>query len=137
MSFILDTDICSAHLRGDRRIAGRFLQYTGGLYVSAVTLGELYAWMHLSPHPERLRSGISDLLSDVRVLPVNAAVAERFGALRGELHRAGTPVATSDLLIAATASERDFTVVTHNVKHFNLVPRLRVVDWLAPYSKPT
>ena len=33
MSFLVDTDICSAYLKGDRRVWDRFLQYGGGLHV--------------------------------------------------------------------------------------------------------
>lgn len=31
MSFLLDTDTCSAYLKGDRRVQQRFLQYGGRL----------------------------------------------------------------------------------------------------------
>jgi hypothetical protein len=31
MSFIIDSDICSAYLRGNGRVQGRFMQYAGGL----------------------------------------------------------------------------------------------------------
>jgi hypothetical protein len=29
MNFLLDTDTCSAYLKGDRRMWGRFMQYAG------------------------------------------------------------------------------------------------------------
>jgi predicted nucleic acid-binding protein len=45
MSFLLDTDICSAYLRQDRNVEGRFLQYGGQLYVSVITVGELFSGM--------------------------------------------------------------------------------------------
>ncbi len=34
MSFLLDTDIASAYLRGDARVFNRFVQHGGGLYLS-------------------------------------------------------------------------------------------------------
>lgn len=42
MSFLIDSDICSAHLRGTSGLANRFLQYTGRLHISVLTLGELF-----------------------------------------------------------------------------------------------
>ena len=45
MSFLLDTDICSAHLRGDRKVFSKFVQYSGQLHVSVITAGELYSWV--------------------------------------------------------------------------------------------
>ena len=44
MSFLVDTDICSAHLKDVGRVTSRFLQYTGRVHVSVVTVAELYSW---------------------------------------------------------------------------------------------
>ena len=46
MSFVLDTDICSAYIKGHKAVAARFIQYGGRLYVSTTTLGELYTLDH-------------------------------------------------------------------------------------------
>ena len=35
----------------------------------------------------------------------------------------------NDLFIAATALAHDLTLVTHNVREFGRVPRLRIEDW--------
>ena len=43
MNFLLDTDICSAHMRHPASLAHRFIQHTGQLAISSVTLAELYA----------------------------------------------------------------------------------------------
>ena len=44
MSFVVDTDIWSAFLRGNARVQNRFLQYGGRIHVSAISVGELTAW---------------------------------------------------------------------------------------------
>jgi predicted nucleic acid-binding protein len=44
MSFLLDTDICSASMKGLPAVSNRFVQYSGRLHMSTVTLGELFAW---------------------------------------------------------------------------------------------
>jgi tRNA(fMet)-specific endonuclease VapC len=41
VSFLLDTDTCSAHMRRPTKLAHRFIQYTGRMSISAVTLAEL------------------------------------------------------------------------------------------------
>jgi len=48
MSFLLDTDICSAHLRGNRDVTNRYMLHLGRLYLSALTLGELLSWIKRS-----------------------------------------------------------------------------------------
>jgi predicted nucleic acid-binding protein len=48
MSFLLDTNIVSVHLKRPRGLAHRFVQYSGRLYVSSVALAELYVACKLS-----------------------------------------------------------------------------------------
>ena len=36
MSFLLDTNICSAHLKDERLLFHRFVQHAGNLYVSHI-----------------------------------------------------------------------------------------------------
>jgi tRNA(fMet)-specific endonuclease VapC len=66
------------------------------------------------------------------LVPFGVAEAKAFGALRVRLRYAGVTVNPFDLLIASTAVARDMTLVTHNTKHFDQIPDLRLQDWLAP-----
>ncbi len=132
MSFLLDTDICSAYLKGNNAVANRFIQYGGRLHVSAVSLGELYTWgLRANASPTRLRS-LLNVLPLVQLLDVDADVSRKFGELDAYLLDRGLVVTDIDLLNAATAQVHDLTVVTHNVQDFVNVPGLQVVDWLNP-----
>lgn len=84
------------------------------------------------PDPHKRLHEIADLLSDMEVLEFGPADAENFGRVRGKLRQMGKTVSPLDLLIAATALTHDYTLVTHNVKHFEGIPGLRIEDWLAP-----
>ena len=130
MNFLLDTNICSAHMRRPAGLAHRFIQYSGRLAVPTIVLGELYAGAYMLPSPAKILTGIDDLLDDVAVLPFDLACAERFGKLRGVLKDRGVPVNPIDLQIAAVALTHDLTLVTHNTKDFHAVPGLVVEDWL-------
>lgn len=69
LSYLLDTDICSAQMRANARVHGRFIQYSGRLYISTVTLGELYVWvLRAKASPKRMQS-LLELLREVQVLP--------------------------------------------------------------------
>jgi predicted nucleic acid-binding protein len=132
VSFLLDSDICSAYLKGSPAVWNRFIQHSGGLSISAVALGELYTWVIRSKAaPKRLQS-LNDMLGDVKVLDVTRDVAMRFGQVRAALLDRGTPAPEMDLMIAATALVHDLTLVTHNTQDFANVPGLRLADWLAP-----
>jgi len=131
MSYLLDTDICSAYLRGDGRVFNRFVQHSGALHISIISLAELYSWVYLADDPTRREEGLMTMLSDVSVLAVDDDVARRCGQIRARLQRQGVRVPTVDLLIACTALLRDLMLVTHNLRHFRPVPDLRLQDWLA------
>lgn len=132
MSFLVDTDICSAHLKNNRTVSNRFLQYTGQLYVSVITVGELLTWALRAKAPPQRLQGILDLLNDVQVLDVTDAIARKWGELRAGLFDAGRPAPDLDLFLAATAQAHALTLVTHNVQDYAFVPGLAIVDWLIP-----
>jgi tRNA(fMet)-specific endonuclease VapC len=130
MSFVLDTNICSAHFRRPAGLAHRFMQHSGNLYISTIVLGELFSWAYSRHDPTPLLN--NDLLADVGVLSFDATCAERFGMERGKLLRQGVSVPDSDLMIAAVALVHNFTLVTHNTTDFKNIPGLRLDDWSTP-----
>ena len=132
MSFVLDTDICSAHLRRPSGLAHRFLQHFGRLYISSVTLGELYSGAYHLDDPQPLLAKIHELLQDVTIIDFHTPCALRFGQVRGDLLRRGISVSTADLMIAVTALWGDHTLVTHNTTDYQHISSLRLEDWLSP-----
>ena len=48
MSYLLDTNVLSTHFRHPAGLAHYFFQYSGRLYVSSVTLAELFVWAQAS-----------------------------------------------------------------------------------------
>ncbi len=132
MSFLLDTDVCSAYLKGNNAVANRFIQYGGRLHLSAVSLGELYTWaLRANAAPSRLHNVVS-MLSLVRLLDVNQDIARRFGEVDAYLLDRGLVVPDIDLLNGAVALFHNLTMVTHNVSDYASIPGLTLDDWLAP-----
>ncbi|HEV3003943.1 MAG TPA: type II toxin-antitoxin system VapC family toxin [Pirellulales bacterium] len=132
MKFMLDTDTCSAHMRRPAKLAHRFVQYTGQLAISSVTLAELFAGAYKHSQTSRLLALIADLLQEVQVIDFDSACAERFGQVRGTLLQQGISVPTTDLMIASAALVHNLTLVTHNTADFQNIPGLRLDDWLTP-----
>ena len=119
MKFLLDTNICSAHMRRPAQLAHRFIQYLDQLAIPTIVLGELYAGAYRHPAPNRLLGLISDLVQEVHVLDFDR-----------RLLRKGIVVSTVDLMIASVALVHDLTLVTHNTADFEAVPELRLDNWL-------
>lgn len=131
MSFLLDTNICSAHLKSPSGLVHRFVQHAGRLFIPTIVLGELYAWAYHRTNPLPLVTVIeSDLLRDVALVPFDETFAKEFGRMRGTLAKQGISVSRLDLMIAAVALVHNLTMVTHNVADFQCIPGLRVEDWL-------
>ena len=96
---------------------------------TAITLGEIAYGARKAGRPALYQRAL-ELLRGVRILDFDRAAAERYGALRAQLERAGLRLADPDLRIAAIVTARRATFVTGNVRHFARVPGLAVEDWL-------
>jgi tRNA(fMet)-specific endonuclease VapC len=131
MSFLLDTNIVSAHLRRPRGLIHRFVQHSGRLYVSTLSLAELFVWAQQSSDPTARVGAIDHMLHyEVAPLPYDDASARVFGQLRAALLNQGDVVNIVDVFLASAALAHDLTFVTHNTKDFARIPDLRWVDWL-------
>jgi toxin FitB len=123
MNYLLDTVMISEmrKRRGDPNVL-RWLRdkATQSLFLSTVTIGEIERGVVRQravdpPFAEALGSWLEQVI-DVyrdRLLPIDVAVARRWGQLAARLGHAGI-----DLLIAATALEHGLTVATRNVRNF-------------------
>ena len=132
MSFLLDTDTCSAYVKGNPLVFNRFVQYGGRLSITTVTLGELFTWALRANAPPKRMQDVQDLLKLVTVHDVTPAVARKFGEVRAAQFDAGTPGAEMDLFNGAVALAHNLTMVTHNSKDYDNIPGLILVDWLVP-----
>jgi tRNA(fMet)-specific endonuclease VapC len=119
-------------MRRPGKLAHRFIQYTGQLAMSSVTLAELYAGAYKHSQVNRLLGLIGDLLQEVQVIDFDSAGAEKFGQVRGTLLQQGISVPTADLMIASAALVHNLTLVTHNTADYQNIPGLRLDDWLMP-----
>ena len=128
MAYLIDTAICSAHLKDVGNVTNRFLQHNGQMYLSTLTLGELLSWTLRSKSPPKYHQGLLKLLADMIVLDVDRTVAFEFGKARAQLLDQGQPVPSIDLMIGATALVHGLTMVTHNTQHFSKVPGLVIED---------
>jgi predicted nucleic acid-binding protein len=60
--------------------------------------------------------------------PVTVPIALRVGQVDGENQAKGVRLPLADLLIGVTALELGFTVATGNLRHFQRIPGLSVIQ---------
>lgn len=134
--FLLDTNVVSEVVKPEPNPAvSQWLRSTNEslLYLSVLTIGEIRRGIVRMPDSRRrifLESWLnSDLLSRFfgRILPIDLAVADRWGRFAGSEQVRPIPLATIDSLLAATAVHYDLTFVTRDSSHHR-IPGLNTFD---------
>lgn len=77
---------------------------------------------------ERRQRFLDDLLTGVPIQPITVPIALRAGQIDGQSQAKGVRIPLSDLLIGASALELGYSVGTANVRHFQLIPGLNVIQ---------
>lgn len=101
-----------------------------GIAISVVTVLELahgIARADTAERRDRRQRFLDELIAGVPVQPITVPIALRAGRIDGESLAAGVRIPLSDLLIGASALELGYEVGTANVRHFQLIPGLRVI----------
>jgi len=99
--------------------------------ISVVTLIELAhgaARADTAERKARRQQFIQELIRAVPVHPVTVLVALRVGQIDGENQAKGVRLPLADLLIGVTALELGYSVATGNLRHFQRIPGLSVVQ---------
>ena len=130
--YMLDTcTIAYAKNREPACVLERLLQHDPSeICISSITMAELEFGVYRSSKPEKNRMALLMFLSNIAILPFDSDAAFEYGDIRQKLKTAGIISGGNDMLIAAHARSRNFTLVTHNTREFNRVERLNVEDWV-------
>jgi predicted nucleic acid-binding protein len=94
------------------------------LHLSVLTMGEIRKGLAALPQSKR-RSQLETWLElelrtrfSGRILPIDAAVDDRWGLLAANAKRSGKVLSSIAGLLAATAIQHDLTIVSRNVSDF-------------------
>jgi len=128
---MLDTNICIYIIKQKPpEVLKRFLEYqVGDITISAVTLAELRYGVAKSRYRGKNDKALDEFILPLEVLPFDEDATKSYGEIRAALEKAGTPIGSMDLMIAAHAASLDMTLVTNNTREFSRVSGLKVADW--------
>ena len=131
MRYMLDTNICIYYInKKDPQMIEKVRSYLNdGICISALTLAELEYGVAKSAYPEKNADELRRFLSVFDVLEFGGDGAVCYGKIRVDLGRKGTPIGPMDTLIAAHALASGKTLVTNNVREFERVEGLELVNW--------
>ena len=107
------------------------------IHVSALTVGELRKGIALLSSGKRRRSLEVWLSSELlirfqdRILGIDTAISNRWGALAAKRQQLGKPLAVVDGLLAATALIHGLSIVSRNVRDFAELDVAVINPWRA------
>jgi len=120
MSYIVDTDVLinvSHNVEADIS----FVRQSRTSYISVITATEL---LHGVRNNNELKI-TNKLIDHYNILHINEQISEQAYQLV-KRHFLSHSLLINDALIAATAIHYGYTLVTHNIKHFRVVAKLKL-----------
>ena len=131
MKLNLDTNICIFIIKQQpKNVLKRFLEYQAGdIGISSITLSELRYGVAKSQHITKNTKALDEFIVPLEVIPYDEEAALAYGIIRSNLEKAGTPIGSMDMLIAAHAVSLGVTLVTNNTREFVRIPELTIIDW--------
>lgn len=124
---ILDTNALSAAASEDRTIAIALAE-AGSLALPVIVLGEYRYGIAQSRHGVVYKKWLDELLPDCAILDVTEATTHHYAAIFLELRKAGKPIPTNDLWIAALCRQHTLPLLSRD-RHFDLVRGLKRIEW--------
>ena len=124
MRVLVDTSAYSAFLRGHEGIR-EGVQRADELVVSPIVLGELLAGFRKGARFERNMSLLRRFLAAprTRAVDLDDETAECYSLIHDTRRKAGAPIPTNDLWIAASAMQHGLHLLTTD-PHFERVPQI-------------
>jgi tRNA(fMet)-specific endonuclease VapC len=124
---LVDTNIYSLAMRGDAEVVDA-LRRIDRIFISAVSLGELYACFRAGRREMENRQELARFLDSPRVtfLDIDDETAEFYAEALIRLKSQGTPIPTNDIWIAAVAFQHGLKLFTRD-QYFRHVAGLVLV----------
>jgi tRNA(fMet)-specific endonuclease VapC len=127
-ALLLDTDVFSyLNKPGDTR-GDLYRPHVKGktIALSFITVGELYFWTVKRKWSARRIAELEQHIKAAVVVPYDMELCKEFARVKASLDT-GRVIASNDLWIATCAIRHSISLATHNYKHFEGIPRLKII----------
>jgi tRNA(fMet)-specific endonuclease VapC len=127
VGLILDTNALSAIAEGERKAVKEFVRADEAA-IPVIVLGEYRFGISHSRHKHEYERWLADLVTVCMVFEVNEETTVSYAVLRSELKKAGTPIPSNDVWIAALCRQHAASILSRD-RHFDLVSGIQRVTW--------
>jgi tRNA(fMet)-specific endonuclease VapC len=124
---ILDTNGLSA-LAGGEVALELILRRAALIAIPVIVLGEYRYGISQSRHQLDYERWLAEYLPDFRILDVDELTAISYSAVRSELKKAGTPIPSNDVWIAALCRQHSLPLLSRD-RHFDAVSGIERLAW--------
>ena len=97
--------------------------------ISVITRPETRFGLSLLNTNDERRDSIGLLLLTLPALPWTVQAADLYGDIAASLQQTGQSIGAIDTMIAAHTLAEKLALVTHNTRHFERIPGLKLEDW--------
>lgn len=124
---ILDTNGLSAVADGEGALE-TILRKAAQIAIPVIVLGEYRYGISHSRDRKHYEKWLTEYLPKFRILDVDERTTIPYAAVRTELKRAGTPIPSKYVWIAALCRQHSLPLLSRD-RHFDAVPGLRRLEW--------
>lgn len=124
---ILDTNALSALAEGDSALES-ILRKVTQLAIPVIVLGEYRYGICQSRYRKQYERWLTEYLPKFRVLDVNERTTAPYSGIRTELKKAGTPIPSNDVWIAALCLQHSLPLLSRD-RHFDVIPGITRFEW--------
>ena len=124
---ILDTNGLSALAEGEPGLEP-LLRRAAQVAIPVIVVGEYRYGISQSRNHIHYEQWLAEYLPSFRILDVDERTTISYSAVRSELKRAGTPIPSNDVWIAALCRQHSLPLLSRD-RHFDAVTGITRLDW--------
>jgi predicted nucleic acid-binding protein len=129
--YALDTNIISYFLKNDMSVVQKINEERSNhnkIIIPPVVYFEIQNWL-MKNHSQSKMASFKKMYSEEGIGILDKDIFDIATAEKIKLQTKGLSIEDSDLWIAAYCLKHDMTLVTNNVKHFEYIPNLKIINW--------
>ena len=128
----LDTNIISYYFSANTKIKEKLIEAienNENICTTVINVYEIlkgFKWRN----NKKKENQFKEFLEDIAIFTIDEDVVDIASDLYSSLRQTGKTIGDADILIAAIVIKNDGTLVSNNLKHYESIKQLKLIDWI-------